>query len=72
MSELLTNLSDALAATVERAGSSVVRVEGRQRLPASGIVWSSDGVIVTAHHILEQDDHIKVGRPTARLFRQPW
>jgi S1-C subfamily serine protease len=63
MSELLTNLSDALAATVERTSSSVVRVEGRQRLPASGIVWSSDGIIVTAHHILEQDDNIKVGLP---------
>jgi S1-C subfamily serine protease len=66
MSELLANLSDALAATVERTGSSVVRVEGRQRLPASGIVWSSDGIIVTAHHILEQDDNIKVGLPDGR------
>jgi S1-C subfamily serine protease len=66
MSELLANLSDALAATVERTGSSVIRVEGRQRLPASGIVWSSDGIIVTAHHILEQDDNIKVGLPDGR------
>jgi hypothetical protein len=44
MAELLTNLSDALANTVEKAGSSVVRVEGRRRTPASGIVWSSDGL----------------------------
>jgi S1-C subfamily serine protease len=63
MSEILTNLSDALAATVEKSGSSIVRVEGRSRLPASGIVWSSDGVIVTAHHVIEQDENIKVGLP---------
>jgi S1-C subfamily serine protease len=68
MSELLTNLSDALAATVERASSSVVRVEGRQRLPASGIVWSADGIIVTAHHILEQDDNIRVGLPDGQTL----
>ena len=63
MAEILTSLSDALANTVEKASSSVVRVEGRSRLPASGIIWSPDGIIVTAHHILEQDENIKVGLP---------
>ena len=65
MSEVLRNLSDAMAATVEVAGASVVRVEARRRLPASGIVWSSDGVIVTAHHVVERDDNIGVGLPNA-------
>ncbi|HEU0020834.1 MAG TPA: trypsin-like peptidase domain-containing protein [Dehalococcoidia bacterium] len=63
MSEILANLSDALAATVEQSSSSVVRIEGRHRLPASGVVWSADGVIVTAHHVLEQDENIHVGLP---------
>lgn len=63
MSNTLTALSDALAAAVEAAGSSVVRVEARRRLPASGIVWSADGLIVTAHHVVEQDDNIRVGLP---------
>lgn len=62
MTELLQNLSNALAATVESAGPSVVRVEGRRRGPASGVVWSADGLIVTTHHVLEGDD-IKVGLP---------
>jgi S1-C subfamily serine protease len=65
MAEVLRDLSDALAATVEIAGSSVVRVEARRRLPASGIVWSSDGVIVTAHHIIERDENISIGLPDA-------
>jgi S1-C subfamily serine protease len=54
-----------MAATVEAAGATVVRVEARRRLPASGIVWSSDGVIVTAHHVVERDDNIGVGLPNA-------
>jgi S1-C subfamily serine protease len=61
MSDILTNLSDALAAAVETAGQSVVRVEGRRRLPASGILWSADGIVVTAHHAVEQDENIEIG-----------
>ena len=38
MSQTLTDLSTALAAAVEIAGASVVRVEARRRMPASGIV----------------------------------
>jgi S1-C subfamily serine protease len=59
----LEDLSNALAAAVEVGGRSVVRVEGRRRLPASGIVWSEDGVIVTAHHVVERDEGIEIGLP---------
>jgi S1-C subfamily serine protease len=61
MTEVLRNLSDELAATVETAGSGVVQVDARRRLPASGIVWSSDGVVVTAHHVVERDENVSVG-----------
>ncbi|HSB90050.1 MAG TPA: trypsin-like peptidase domain-containing protein [Anaerolineales bacterium] len=61
MATTLEDLSRALAAAVESGGRSVVRVEGRRRLPASGIAWSDDGVIVTAHHTLERDEGIVVG-----------
>ncbi len=40
-----------------------MRVEGRRRLPASGIAWSADGLVVTAHHVLERDDELRVGLP---------
>lgn len=63
MVEILSKLSESLADTVALAGTGVVRVEGRGRLPASGIVWSSDGVVVTAHHVVERDENIKVGLP---------
>jgi len=63
MSTVLSTLSDGLAAAVETAGQSVVRVDARQRMSASGIVWSADGLIVTAHHVVERDDEIAIGLP---------
>lgn len=61
MSDVLQNLSNALAQTVETASPSIVRVEARRRLAASGIIWSADGVIVTAHHVVQKEDNIQVG-----------
>jgi len=61
MSQVLQNLSNELAGMVAAVGPSIVRVEARRRLPATGIVWSNDGVIVTAHHVVERDDNIRVG-----------
>ena len=66
MTNVLTDLSNALAATVASAGPGVVRVEGRRRLPATGFVWSADGVIVTAHHVVTRDDNISIGLDDGR------
>ncbi len=62
----LANVSNDLAALVAAASPGVVRVEARRRLAASGIVWSADGLIVTAHHVLEQDDGVQVGLADGR------
>ena len=63
MAEVLQNLSNDLAATVETASRSIVRVEGRRRMAASGIVLAEDGLIVTAHHVVERDENIRIGLP---------
>ena len=63
MTSVLQSLSNDLAATVETIEPSIVRVEARRRLPATGIIWSEDGVIVTAYHVVEQEEKIKVGLP---------
>ena len=57
----LAGFSEAAADAVATAGRSVVRVDGRNRDSASGIVWSAEGVIVTANHVLERNDEITVG-----------
>ena len=62
MSNLLLDLSNGLADAVQTAGQSIVRVDARQRMPASGIAWSSD-LVVTAHHVVESDDSISIGLP---------
>ena len=53
---VLKDLSDSMAEAVEKVSDSLVQVNARRRLPATGIVWSSDGLIVTANHIVERDN----------------
>jgi S1-C subfamily serine protease len=66
MSDVLKNLSSDLADVVQTAGASIVRVEARRRMPASGVVWSADGLIVTTHHVVERDENIKIGLPDGK------
>lgn len=63
-----TDLSERLAALAEDGGQSAVRVEAR-RAPASGAIWSPDGVVVTAHHNVEWDEDIEVGLADGRSAR---
>ena len=60
MTHLIQQLSAAAADCIEAADRSVVRVEARRRLPATGIVWADD-LIVTAHHVVEYEEDIAVG-----------
>ena len=62
---VLAQVSDGLAAAVETAAASTVLVSGRRRIPASGIVWSADGVIVTADHVVERDE-VEVSMPDGK------
>ena len=32
-------------------------------MPASGFIWNYEGVIVTSHHVVEQDENIVIGLP---------
>ncbi len=66
MATALHQMSDDLATLVKTLGPSLVRVEARKRLPATGIVWSSDGLIMTAHHVVNREDGIRVGLADGR------
>jgi S1-C subfamily serine protease len=64
-SSLLASLSDDLARAVQRAGRSIVAVNGRRRMPASGLAWTADQVI-TAAHVLERDTDLSITAPDGR------
>lgn len=63
MNDMFSQLSDAMANAVKTASASLVRVDARRRMSASGVVWSADGLIVTANHVVERDDKIQIGLP---------
>ncbi|TAK12429.1 MAG: PDZ domain-containing protein [Anaerolineae bacterium] len=56
------DLSNAMAEAVETAGKATVLVNGRQRMPASGIAYARDYVL-TANHVVERDEDIRVTLP---------
>jgi S1-C subfamily serine protease len=56
----LAGLSAELAGITEKAGASVARIDDGSRLTASGIVWTSDGLILTTSHGVEQDENLVV------------
>ena len=55
MSSELSAISEGIAALVKSAERTVVQVDARRRYPASGIVWSEEGLIVTANHVVRKD-----------------
>lgn len=56
----LQDLSNGLADVVANITPSIIRVEGRKRIAATGVVWQS-GVIVTASHVIRRDGDLTVG-----------
>src|SRR5947208_5316333 len=55
----LKDLSNDIAELVEKASKSVVRVDARRGRAGTGIVWDS-GLVLTANHVVEQEDDIEV------------
>lgn len=55
----LTDLSNLLINAVDGVSAHVVSIDARSRGGATGVVWRP-GIVVTADHVLERDDKIKV------------
>src|SRR3712207_474803 len=66
-SELLAALSDGMADAVEKIATSVVRVHGRRRRPASGVVYAPN-MVLTASHALEREEDLTVGTSDGRTL----
>ena len=66
-SDLLAALSDGMADAVEKIGPAVVRVNGRRRRPASGVVYAPN-MVLTASHALEREEDLTVGISDGRTI----
>src|SRR5437667_330478 len=55
----LSALSESLASVIEKIGAGVVGVEGRGSR-GTGVAWSSDGLVVTADHVVRHEDGVRV------------
>ena len=53
--------SSKVADLVERVGASIVRIDAGHRFSGSGTVWGDDGIVVTAHHVIEREEGIELG-----------
>jgi S1-C subfamily serine protease len=56
----LSELSNDIAGLVEKASASVVRVDARRGRAGTGIAWDKD-LVLTANHVVEQEEEIEVG-----------
>jgi serine protease DegQ len=65
--DALSALSEDMADAVERIGPKVVRVNGRRRRPASGVVYAP-GMVLTASHVLEREEDLTVGTNDGRTY----
>ena len=57
--DTLAAVSGGLADAIDRVATSLVTVSARRRIPATGVVWGN-GLIVTADHVIEEEDEIRI------------
>lgn len=77
MVERLSELSDAFAGAVAAADASVVRIDGGCRGATSGLVFGTDGLVLTAAHGIDAECKLELGFsdgasvPAALVGRDP-
>ena len=56
----LSDFSAQITAAVETASAAIAAIDGRRRVPTSGIVWREKGIIVSTNHTIERDENITI------------
>jgi S1-C subfamily serine protease len=64
----LISLSEEIENVAYKVSKSVVRVRSRARGSGSGVVWSSDGLVVTCSHIVRNLDEHEVTLSNGKSF----
>ena len=65
----LVSLSEGIENVADKVSQSVVSVRSRTRGNGSGVVWSSDGLIVTCSHIVRNLDELEVSLGNGKSFQ---
>lgn len=65
---VLAGISDELANAVEQAGRSIVAVQARRHVAAGGIAYGQN-TVVTADHVIEQEDEVTVVLPDGQKVK---
>ena len=63
MGASLADFSEELCTLVQTCSNFVVRIEGRARHASTGVIWSSDGYVLTSNYTVEYNDAVVVGLP---------
>jgi S1-C subfamily serine protease len=64
----LISLSEEIESVADKVSQSVVSVHSRTRGNGSGVVWTSDGLIVTCSHIVKNLDELEVSLSNGQSF----
>jgi S1-C subfamily serine protease len=64
----LVSLSEEIENVADKVSQSVVSVHSRTRGNGSGVVWTSDGLIVTCSHIVRNLDELEVSLSNGKSF----
>ncbi len=64
----LVSFSEAIENVADKVSQSVVSVRSKTRGIGSGVVWSSDGLIVTCNHIVRKLDELEVSFSNGKSF----
>jgi serine protease Do len=64
----LISLSEEIENVADKVSQSVVSVHSRTRGNGSGVVWTSDGLIVTCSHIVRNLDELEVSLSNGKSF----
>jgi serine protease Do len=64
----LVSLSEEIENVADKVSESVVSVRSRTRGIGSGVIWASDGLIVTCSHIVRNLDELEVSLSNGKSF----
>src|SRR5438034_8297513 len=64
----LASFSEAIEGVADKVSQSVVSVRSRSRGNGSGVVWTSDGHILTCSHIIRNSDTVEVRLNNGKSF----